>query len=584
MQPNSNPLMPDPGTVAMRLYGQGLGDCFLLAFAPSDPNDRPCYMVIDCGVAVATPGGAERMSKVVANIREATGGVIDVLAITHQHFDHISGFQQAIEEWKKFKEVNALYLPWTESTDDHGDGKNTEKLRKALEDAAKQAIEKAAENGSLADHPALQAAAGFLDVDESLFGAAGGGRIDMVKAMQAARDLCPDNIQYFRPGDVFRLPRTEFHGYVLGPPLPSTRTDKIGSFIELLVDDSEMYSYEHVDGVVADGGHAGRDEGRKVTLASTALRSLASGLGAVDAVLDVDWRGEDERYSPFESTVRLPWEEAMELDFFKNHYGDLKPDQYVSPERNEHGCTCQDKSSGNGWWRRVDNDWLANAGELAMRADGFTNNISLVLAFDIPNSEKMLLFPGDAQVGNWLSWHLIDGWNNRFGASPKNAPAAKNGKTLMQNLLGRVAFYKVGHHGSHNATIREKGLEMMTRDDLVAYIPISVPVAQDLMKYCPMPFYPVVRRIQEKTEGRVFMANGLPVLNQGEIGLRDRAERDAALLKASGIVPATDDLSLSGPKNLILDSKAKDGKQLEAAVPLYIEMVISPNNTIHPAH
>ena len=52
-----------------------------------------------------------------------------------------------------------------------------------------------------------------------------GGTIErpanMDATMEFARDLCPaDMIRYFEPGDVFRLPGTDFHGYVLGPPLP----------------------------------------------------------------------------------------------------------------------------------------------------------------------------------------------------------------------------------------------------------------------------------------------------------------------------------------------------------------------------
>src|SRR5436190_5025038 len=36
-----------------------------------------------------------------------------------------------------------------------------------------------------------------------------------------------------------------------------------------------------------------------------------------------------------------------------------------------------------------------------------TNNTSLVLAFELLPSRRVLLFPGDAQVGNWLSWQDV---------------------------------------------------------------------------------------------------------------------------------------------------------------------------------
>jgi hypothetical protein len=85
---------------------------------------------------------------------------------------------------------------------------------------------------------------------------------------------------------------------------------------------------------------------------------------------------------------------------------------------------------------------LSTAAELALALDSATNNTSLVLAIELVDSEKVLLFPADAQVGNWLSWETL-----RFeGEKPVIGP----------DLLARTAFYKVGHHGSHNATLKTK--------------------------------------------------------------------------------------------------------------------------------
>ena len=154
----------------------------------------------------------------------------------------------------------------------------------------------------------------------------------------------------------------------------------------------------------------------------------------------------------------------------------------------------------------------------------------------------MLLFPGDAQVGNWLSWHTIDRWNFRdtpaTSCDPPAATVVEPKKTVMDDLLGRVAFYKVGHHGSHNATIRDKGLEKMTRSDLVAYIPVSIPVAQDLMSYCPMPFYPVVRAVQRRTAGRVFLPNGSAIEPLPEGKTQASVLKEASIALAAEKIPA----------------------------------------------
>jgi glyoxylase-like metal-dependent hydrolase (beta-lactamase superfamily II) len=535
-------LFPQWGEVKMRLYGQGLGDCFLLAFPRKDKPEAPCYLVIDCGVAMSTPGKDARIKKVVENIRVATGGHIDALAITHQHFDHISGFQDAWQEWKKIT-VDALYLPWTENLAQKGEHGGTADFRKILDQAARKAMEQAAKMGTLGTHPGFRAQADFLGVSLAAGGGGGGkikGPANMDEAMDFARNLCPpDKIRYFEPGDVFRLPETDFHGYVLGPPLPDKVNPDGKKYIELLVDGSDgvMYSYGPL-GMKVDEGKPGGANAFALS-DDRSLPALASGLLAAGALS----RDSDEGFCPFAPEIRLDWDNAMASPFFQGHYGET--------ERGEEGA-----------WRRVDADWLAGAANLALRAGDFTNNVSLVLAFDIPGSDKMLLFPGDAQVGNWLSWHTIEQWRFRDASIPANPPAAKeseeNKQTLMESLLSRVAFYKVGHHASHNATIKEKGLEKMTREDLVAYIPVSVPVAQDLMGYCPMPFYPVVRALQEKTKGRVFLPTGHAV------GRLPDGQTNASLLAAAGIVRSSE----------TLPEKRQGNTLLESEVPLYLEVTI----------
>ena len=216
-----NRLLPEPGEIRMRLYGQGLGDCFLLAFPrKGEPdNENPCYLVIDCGVAMSTPEKGVRIRKVVENIDDATGGHIDVLAITHQHFDHISGFQDAWQEWKKIT-VDAVYLPWTESTARPESTRAPEPSARSSRRRRKRRWRKRRPRTRGA--PGFRAQADFLGVS---LGVGGSGTVkrpaNMDATMEFARDLCPaDKIRYFEPGDVFRLPGTDSHGYVLGPPLP----------------------------------------------------------------------------------------------------------------------------------------------------------------------------------------------------------------------------------------------------------------------------------------------------------------------------------------------------------------------------
>ena len=73
-----------------------------------------------------------------------------------------------------------------------------------------------------------------------------------------------------------------------------------------------------------------------------------------------------------------------------------------------------------------------NALAIVTILDRFLNNTSLILLFEVKG--KKLLFPGDAQLENW-QWAL-----------------SQDG---IPDLLKDVDVYKVGHHGSRNATPKE---------------------------------------------------------------------------------------------------------------------------------
>ena len=150
-------------------------------------------------------------------------------------------------------------------------------------------------------------------------------------------------------------------------------------------------------------------------------------------------------------------------------------------------------------WRRIDGDWLQSAGSLALQLDSLTNNTSLAFAVERISDGKVLLFPADGQLGHWLSWHDI-----------KWTVPDRRGVVTAADLLRETVFYKVGHHASHNATAKEKGLEMMTRtSDLVAFIPVDRQVA---LKRNPkgswqMPAVSLYRRLLEKCQGRVVRSD-----------------------------------------------------------------------------
>ena len=134
----------------------------------------------------------------------------------------------------------------------------------------------------------------------------------------------------------------------------------------------------------------------------------------------------DDADSPFVSSFRIPLDIARQQPFFQRQYWN------------------------DAEWRRVDSDYLGDATELAIALDNMTNNTSLVLAIELVDSGDVLLFAADAQVGNWLSWQRCS-WQ------------VGNETVTGTDLLKRTVFYKVGHHGSLNATLKEKGIQLMER-------------------------------------------------------------------------------------------------------------------------
>ena len=86
---------------------------------------------------------------------------------------------------------------------------------------------------------------------------------------------------------------------------------------------------------------------------------------------------------------------------------------------------------------KSEKDQINNIGEgtelgIAVRLEKAVNGTSLMIMFQM--GDAYLLFPGDAQNGTWQSALKDEEW---------------------RDLLTKTNFYKVGHHGSHNATPKE---------------------------------------------------------------------------------------------------------------------------------
>jgi hypothetical protein len=422
-------------SVRIRMFRQGIGDCFLLTFPG---RERESHVLIDCGVLLGTADAQATMRTAAERILEATNGQLDVLVATHEHWDHVSGFVQAQDLFAQDKlKVGEVWLAWTENRDDP----QAKELGKRRASAIRRLAAATQQLSGVADLSARRTAEKISAVLEFWGGLAASARGTTRSAMEWVKNRTdPVPPRFLYPGMApFPVPGVDdVRVYVLGPP----RDPKLLKKSDPSKKSSEVYEL---------GGDADADFG------------FFAALDALNAGSPADGR-------PFEDWFRLDESTARQRRFFQDHYGFEGDD-----------------------WRRIEHDWLGLAGRLALQLDSDTNNTSLVLAFELGKSGRVLLFPADAQVGNWLSWHGIE-WKIEEHGRTKTVTA--------RDLLERTTLYKVGHHGSHNATLEELGLELMVSDELVAMLPVKRAMAKQ-MKW-QMPFPSLFRRLQERSKGRIL--------------------------------------------------------------------------------
>ncbi len=446
--------MSDPITdVAVRMYRLGTGDCFVLKFLSAD---KVVYKaLIDCG---CWRRKFDDIKPFVEKLKSDVDNEVDLLVVTHEHLDHVLGFQAAKKLFTTEFKAKKVWMAWTEE-----DGDPTVENWKTDYGQKKFALARMAEK--------LKEVVASPDFEPQFAGSRGGkamlgmrknfsrellrfsdlhvgGKLaaykGSLKGMAVVKDdIAKDPVEFLKPGKLIEglAGLDGVRIYVLGPPL------------------------DYLD-VKKEHGKEGESYTHNKNLEDTDLFVHAARRFGGPLSLD----GEDGE---------VP----------------TKPAPAFHPSYAARGFpqTQQEYELQESAWRRIDHDWLFSSGQFALRMNSLTNNLSLVLAIEIVDSGKVLLFPGDAEFGSWKSWQSLS-WT------------IDGKKVTTEDLLNRTVFYKVAHHLSHNGTAKSVGLDQMTHPDLVAMATLDYGVISKGWK-STMPNRQLLRQLLEQTKGRTLITS-----------------------------------------------------------------------------
>lgn len=445
-------------SINIRMYDlqNGQGDCLLIRFL--DDNDSPFNILIDCGSFWRTAGANNMFEKVVEDIAKITQDHINILIITHEHWDHLSGFDFAKEKFKQIM-VDELWVAWTENVE--GD-----ELAEALHDKYESELN------------ALSAITAKLQAARDPWAKP----INALLSLSKNSDRVMDNIletissnppRFCNPQEPpITIPGlSNLRFYIIAPhknkgKLTNLRAEKAIHGEPLLIDEATSLS--------------------TAVLSSFGKKKLNSKERLKNKYLTNYCLPFDPKYG---LTKKAAISYRINDELFFEGYCDPN-----NPENN---------------WRNIKDDWLYSAGNLALQIDSYTNNTSLVMAIEMLNTGKVLLFTGDAESENWETWKECNWTFN----DPNGHPINKTG----DQLIGSTGLYKVAHHGSENGTVQNI-LESMNAD-LIAMIPVNRKKALD-KKGWDHPNESVYTEIIKQTKGRVIRADErIPATKHPELSL-----------------------------------------------------------------
>jgi beta-lactamase superfamily II metal-dependent hydrolase len=372
------------------MYRVGFGDFFLVTVPTSSGNQ---YILIDCGVFKGTSGTGDIGSIVdaVEDMYKTTKGHLALVIMTHRHADHIAGFSKA----PRFQDFTAsmVWMPYWEQFNDDKDSAHS--LQFGMEALAENLALQFRGREEPEAKEALAQLANATGIED--FNAVakngkkkGGGNAAALDLLKNHLGEDGKNVRYYAAKDEPELPE-ELEGLtakILGPP-----PQKAKAFLTLM--DLKKGVGQYLD----------------------SMNDADDGRPAVIQPFPTEWEAEKEWNAKYEKEFPEGYppidarEKQIEYDQFTQDVDKAQPDMLVAA---------------------------------ASKIENFLNNQSLVVLFEFGG--KRLLFAGDAQGGNWEYW--------LFKTDEPQKDPTKAGDIIeaSKELLQTIDFYKVGHHGSTNAT------------------------------------------------------------------------------------------------------------------------------------
>lgn len=399
-----------PNKILLRSYQVGFGDCFLLSFLYADKDER--HILIDFGNTGLPKELDEKRAKtymleVAEQIRKDCGGKLHVAVATHRHKDHISGFstdgvKNAANETTgdiiASCNPDMVIQPWTKnpSLDDA-----KVKSGKAHQMISDNKFKESPEKNFAATLLSMQRVAELVTKESERLG-------------NISTEVEDDQVHYVTPLDSGKKRQLFFMG---------ENNIRNKSAVESL---RKMGERENASSHFVFFGDS---IGLSKILPGVKVRFLGPPTLEQHHEIIKQRSRDDDEFWMFHSIARNFWGvQAMTANLVDElNSRDSETDDRLFPKAKVY----QNFAPSHTRWfiqqvRNLRADQLLGIVRILDKA---MNNTSVIMHFEI--GDKKLLFPGDAQIENW-EYAL--------------------GKPEIRKLLRDTTLYKVGHHGSRNAT------------------------------------------------------------------------------------------------------------------------------------